>query len=30
VDRYYDATQRAGMKAEREVSEVGGVLLKIE
>ena len=27
VRRYYDETQRAGMKAEREVSAVGGVRL---
>ena len=27
VDRYYDEARRAGMKAEREVSEVGGVRL---
>ena len=27
VDRYYDEARRAGMKAEREVSAVGGVRL---
>jgi hypothetical protein len=27
VDRYYDEARRAGMKAEREVSHVGGVRL---
>ena len=25
VDRYYDEARRAGMKAEREVSEIGGL-----